>query len=414
MICFILKKRITMKNYEDFIRTITEYLNEKYPGITLITDIFEHSFLLYLGCQFVPERCQFNSLEDNTNSFGIHLTAPVGVDIKAFIQQLIDLVSKFPELKVEPLCVKKIDLVRLIVPYKFVTSHWEGIKESINSIISKNDVFYRNWCAILKKNKLEENKLEKNEDVSLSKDSIEKSVRDLLLDFPCFSIQKIWGYLLQYHFELQDLKTPDVTFRSEDITFHSEFEKYPNVEFKYQDDGKKSISMRRDQLFTLLNEERELLKEFIAHKIDPNQPRILPPNSQAFLKEKIHRCFSITEEGKFRIELGYFFSNFEESAFFKRYGIAWTQGKRLDDNYERARYYEFDSENYVKVVLALIEEIKKKACIEKDLNDNLENLNLVPKEIVMSENVQNQQGFFGSRDYLDGTIPDSSHSNPAP
>lgn len=336
--------------YENLNAQLNRYLNEKYPEVSLHTDIFEHAFLRFLGYQFVPEKCQFEDSQ-SSNSLSIFLRTPYEVGISSFLSDLqICATGEFSAISVEeidPNLNQGRFCVRLSVPYSLIETYISVIFQSINiTLEDPNKInFYRYWDIHARKY-----------NAGLTIIRMENLVNQKLLSYPHLNSNDVWGAIIKKNSE----KDTEIKFLKKQVL--ADIINYPKITLVYEEDGNTNkINLTRDQIVATLensNFDKLLISNITRQEFVP------PIGINEFIKEKYHRTFTVNNEGYYEIDLGY---HGRERNILEKYGIKELSSYRPDVAGEQTRYYVYDKKTYLQLLIAL-KEIKGETCCEERLN----------------------------------------------
>lgn len=335
-------------NYEILNIQLNRYLTEKYSGVSLHTDIFEHAFLRFLGYQFVPEKCQFDNNSRN-NSLSIFLRTPYEVETSNFLSDLrICTTGEFSGIRVEAIDLNSNPgkfCVCLSVPYSFIETYLSGIFQSINEILDnplKID-FYRYWDIHAREYS-----------VNLTIIGIENLICEKLLQYPYATFEDVWSAIIQKNIG----KATKVNFLEKEVFV--DVNNFPKIIMIYEENGKKNkMALTRDQIVTMLLEMNTLDKFLTGDST--LQEFIIPSKIKQFIEKSYSLPFFKNRKCDFEIDLGY---HYKVRKTLEKYGIKEISSYNPIEGAERSHFYVYDKKNYPQLVLAL-KEMKGISCLDE-------------------------------------------------
>lgn len=335
-------------NYKILTNHINRYLSENHPYVSTHTDIFEHAFLRFLGCQLIPEKCLFDDNSGN-NSLFIYLNTPYNVVSNQFINHLqACVIGKFSDISVvaiDPNQNQHNFCVRLNVSYILIAAHLKQLFDSIDIILADplKKAFYLYWDGHARKF-----------GVGLTIEYIQSLISKKLLQYPYVSFGDVWSAIVQKNTG----KDSQVKFLEKQVSVDVKY--FPQITLIYEENQqRKQLVLSRVQVVSLLLEKMQLDKLLTGD--NKLQEFSIPDNISQFIKEKYHRVFSVNSKGDYEIDLGY---HRHERKILEKYGIKEISSYRPAVSAEQSRYYIYDRNNYLKLLLAL-KEIKNSPCLEE-------------------------------------------------
>ena len=343
-----------MSNYGILVARLSDYLKERHADISMSTDIFEHAFLRLFGYHSVPERCQFSPIDEQKeyDSFYINLRTPYGVSLREFVLDLQTCArDNFSQVLVEEIKPSSNDgfCVRLTVPYRLIKENVPKLSAHIDSILSEpaKKEAYRYWTQYLVPYGL-----------SLSIVHIAVLIGDIRQNFPSNTLDEIWNAAVKK----ASARRKDSPLKVLSKRIAVDKEHYPEIAFGCQIGGDKTtLILTRDKIVSALKDPISLHSFLIE---DTAAELLVPARIHRFIKEKYYRNFVRNMQGYYEIDLGY---HYKEIQALKKFAIKEVTTYRPMTAGERSRYYVYDKQNYLKVLLAL-KEIKGEPCRNERLH----------------------------------------------
>lgn len=342
-----------MLNYASFLDKFEYYLLSKHFAVTAWTDIFEHSFLRFLGYQFVPEKCQFEDTPTGTH-LAILLRTPHQLAIRDFISDLKRCASgdfsTFRVMALDPTKNSEMFCVCLTVPYAWFEANIEKIFDSVDTILANpfRMNFYRFWDDYARRFGL-----------GLTMLHIEYLVNRKLVDYPYAISAEIWSAIIKKNLAMNE--NVELRFLAQQVAI--DVEHYPGVTLTYQEKAGeiKQMTLSRVDIVTTL---RDVSFNHFLNYTNLAREFVVPMGIRQFIEDNYNRSFSVNKEGHYEIELGYHAKKRETLA---KFGIKELSSYRpMRDAPERARYYVYSKETYPQMLLAL-KEIKGETCFGERL-----------------------------------------------
>ena len=334
--------------YGSIITNFNQQVSKEH-GIDTSIDIFEHSFLSFLGCEFFPEKCSIYPNQNDVNTFYMDITLPSNIDIenahifKAYLEDILQQkgykeVVQFTDARntTAPLQLK--------INALFVKNKLEQIIEKTNLLLEndKRKEFYKYWMGKQQKS---------HETITLNMEYIEGHlVATMNKGFPPLSKVETWSALLKKLNNLPKTAKLDLNI---DAVFpinndsSEPLKSWPAIKFTCKlDDSEKTYTHYRHEIVECLNS-----PEFIDYLPFEKYELLCPTDHKQFLDSKLHRKAKFTKD-RVVIELGYYEKMHQ---LIKLYKIKYKIQKRTGVLPERACYYEFDYENYIKTIIGMKE-----------------------------------------------------------